>query len=44
MLRLQGMRIALDRLSQKSTKALEARRKERAQDPDGDGAGEHAVG
>jgi hypothetical protein len=35
MLRLQGYAIALDRLSQKSTKALEARRKERARDPSG---------
>jgi hypothetical protein len=35
MLRLQGYAIALDRLSQKSTKALEARRKERASDPSG---------
>jgi hypothetical protein len=33
MLRLQDFAIALDRLSQKSTKALEARRKERARDP-----------
>jgi hypothetical protein len=33
MLRLQGYAIALDRLSQKSTKVLEARRKERARDP-----------
>jgi hypothetical protein len=35
MLRLQGYAIALDRLSRKSTKALEARRKERARDPGG---------
>ncbi len=35
MLRLQGYAVALDRLSQKSTKALEARRKERARDPGG---------
>jgi hypothetical protein len=34
MLRLQGHALALDRLSQKSTKALEARRKERARSPD----------
>lgn len=33
MLRLQGHALALDRLSQKSTKALEARRKERARNP-----------
>jgi hypothetical protein len=35
MLRLQGYAIALDRLSQKSTQALEARRKERARNPGG---------
>ena len=35
MLRLQGYALALDRLSQKSTKALEARRKERARNPGG---------
>jgi hypothetical protein len=35
MLRLQGHAIALDRLSQKATKALDARRKERAKNPDG---------
>lgn len=34
MMRLQGHAIALDRLSQKATKALEARRKERARNPD----------
>ncbi len=33
MLRLQGYALALDRLSQKSIKALEARRKERARNP-----------
>ncbi len=34
MLRLQGYALALDRLSQKSGKALDTRRKERARDPD----------
>jgi hypothetical protein len=34
MLRLQGHALALDRMSQKSTKALEAQRKERARNPD----------
>jgi hypothetical protein len=34
MLRLQGHGIALDRLSQKATKALQARRKQRARNPD----------
>jgi hypothetical protein len=35
MLRLQGYALGLDRLSQKTTKALEARRKERAKTPNG---------
>ena len=35
MLRLQSLAIALNRSSQKATKALEARRKERARDPGG---------
>jgi hypothetical protein len=35
MLRLQGNAIALDRACQKSTRALAARRKERAKDPNG---------
>jgi hypothetical protein len=34
MLRLQGYAIALDRLSQKATKALATRRKERSRNPD----------